>query len=405
MARVLADILRAYREFTTESDSPEVFHLWIALGTIAGAAQRKIFMQAAYFYVHTNMYIILTSPPGRAKKGAALNTGKSFLREVQPTVNFASESGSFEGIVAAMSKISGINPAHQSLTLYSMELGSLMATNPNGMVDFLTDIFDGNMDWTRQTVSHQTQTIKRPWLNIMAGTTPKWLGEKIGLIALEGGLTARCIFPYSEERLLENPWPELTGERKDLFDAIVNDLGHIATLEGRFDFADGKTGEAYKWYDSWYRDKPSDEYKYYHGEYKSRFPKLDDPRTASYFDRKHIHLLKVAMALSLSYKDELVLTIEDLQRAMNLLSATEPGMKKALTAVGKNEWATDAIRVLTQIKAKGKVKYAELLIANYHNLGKKKLDEILEELRTSGRIRQNGNEWVYVERTVNEEEA
>lgn len=381
MPRQCDDLLKSYAEFTAESDSPQVFHLWIALGTIAGAAQRKIFMHTKYFDVHPNMYIILTSPPGRAKKGAALRTGKNFLRAVEPKVNFATESGSPEGLIKLFTKIE--NPTHQSLTLYSMELGTLMATKPPEMVDMLTDIYDGNPDWARGTIAHNVQSISRPFLNLMAGTTPKWLGDKLGLIALEGGLVARCIFPYSDERLLNNSWPEedpgstATGRR------IVSDLSHIARIEGEFHFEGGRKGKAFEWYDAWYKDA-------------SRFPKLEDPRTISYFDRKHIHMLKVAMSLSLSYKDDLEISLEDLLRAEKLLTLTEPGMAKALGAAGKNPLATELLRVAAQIASKKSVPYRDLLIANYHDLGKKNLDLILDELKSMGRARQEGQVYTWI---------
>lgn len=395
MPRQLADLLKAYELFTSKSDSPQVFHIWIALGTIAGAAQRKIFMHTMYFDVHTNMYIILVSPPGRAKKGAALRTGKNFLKAVEPKVNFATESSSPEGVVKLLAKIS--NPAHQSMTIYSMEMGTLMSTRPGEMVDFLTDIYDGNPDWERQTVAHDRQTITRPWLNIMAGTTPKWLGDKLGLIAMEGGLVARCIFPYSDERLLKNSWPRPTPELDEVGDAIKRDLSHIATLEGEFDFEGGLDGDAFRMYDTWYQDETQSTDMWIESKpWRSRFPKLDDPRTASYYDRKHIHLLKVAMSISLSYKDELVLTARDLIKAKVLLDATEPGMHKALGAAGKNVLAVETMRVAAQIATKGEATYRELLIANYHELGKKNMDIVLDELKVMGRIRQDGMTYKWI---------
>lgn len=399
MPRKLGNLLNAYGEFTAESDSPQVFHVWGALVAIAGAAQRKIFMHTKYFDVHTNLYVILVSPPGRAKKGAALRASKNFLKAVEPKVNFATESSSPEGIVKLLEKIS--NPAHQSLSLYSMEMGTLMSTRPAEMVDFLTDIYDGNPDWERQTMAHDRQTITRPWLNIMSGTTPKWLGDKLGLIALEGGLVARCIFPYSEERLLENAWPEPTPESDVIGQAIIEDLSHIATLDGEFHWP-GERGwrhsDTFRAYDAWYQDKPNmakalpedvQEAIWPKG-WKSRFPMMDDPRTASYYDRKHIHLLKVAMALSLSYKDELVLTLDDIVRAKTLLDRTEPGMHKALGSAGKNPLAAETLRLAAQIANRQRISYRELLISNYHDLGKKNLDEALDHLRAMGRIKQDG---------------
>lgn len=381
MPRQLPDLLKAYEFFTSKSDSPQVFHVWIALGTIAGAAQRKIFMHTLYFDVHTNLYIILVSPPGRAKKGAALRAGKNFLKGVEPKVNFATESSSPEGVIKNLTKIT--NPAHQSMTIFSMEMGTLMSTRPAEMVDFLTDIYDGNPDWERQTVAHDRQTITRPWLNVMAGTTPKWLGDKLGLIALEGGLVARCIFPYSEERILKNPWPKPSKDIIDIGKLITEDLSHIATLEGEFDFAGGEDGEAFKFYAEWYKDE-------------SRFPKMDDPRTASYYDRKHIHLLKVAMALSLSYKDDLLLDLEDLLRAKELLDKTEPGMHKALGSAGKNPIAERTMRVGHHIASKGNLTFKELIVANYHDMSKKEIEEALEALTLMGSVKKEGQFYRWV---------
>lgn len=388
MPRQLDDWIKGYAEYTSQSDSPQTFHIWCGLGAIAGAAQRKIFMHMAYFDVHTNMYVVLVSPPGRGKKGSALRASKAILREVEPKVNFVSESGSYEGLVGSMAKIS--NPAHQSMTLYSMELGSIMATNPVGMVDWLTDIYDCNPDWSRQTVKHNIQSIDRPWLNIMAGTTPKWLSERLGLIALEGGFMARTILPYSEELLLDNPRPKETPAFKAIKKALINDLSIIATLDGVFEFDGGEQGEAAQWYDAWYRNKPSSLL----GEpFISRYPAIFDPRTASYYDRKHIHLLKVAMLLSLSHKDELTLDLIDLKIALDLLDKTEVGMRLALNATGKNERAGSTHQILSQLRSKGKMTYSELLIENYHNLrfGKKDLDEGLVELRIMGLVGQTGD--------------
>lgn len=381
MARVLKDLLTAYAEYTSKSDSPQVFHLWGALVTIAGAAQRKINMHAMYFDVHTNFYTFLVSPPGRARKGAALRVSKNFLKRIEPKVNFATESSSPEGLIKLFTKIT--NPVHQSLSVYSMELGTLMSTRPGEMVDFLTDIFDCNPDWDRQTIAHDRQTITRPWLQVFAGTTPKWLGDKLGLIALEGGLIARSIFPFSEERLLENSWPEQDPILEAIGDKIVNDLSHIATLQGEFKFDGGRPGEAFQWYDRWFKDP-------------SRFPRIEDPRTITYYDRKHIHLLKVAMALSLSYKDELILTVEDLTRAKALLDATEPGMSRALGAAGKNPLAVETIRLAGIIRHEGSVPYKTLLVKTFNDLGKKNLDLVLEDLVGMGRVRRDGNQLIWL---------
>jgi hypothetical protein len=395
--RKLKDWMQAYGEYTSQSDSPQEFHIWGGLVALAGAAQRKILMRAAYYDVHSNMYVLLVSPPGRARKGAALRVSKNILKEAQPPVNFASESGSHEAMVDLFQKIA--NPAHQSLTIFSMEFGTLMATNPAGMVDFLTDIYDGNPDWSRNTKKNNLQTIQHPWLGLFSGTTPKWLGEHLGLIAVEGGFTARAILVYSEERLLENTWPEETDPMKSLRKDLIHDLSIIAALDGEFGFEGGRSGEAFRWYDFWYRDKIAllNEHFPKDRDWKSRFPPIADPRTASYYDRKHIHLLKVGMALSLSYKDEMVLTLDDLNKALYMLNGIEPGMSLAMDAVGKSQTANELNYIWSQIKASGSagIEAKELLIANYHAVKDLTVfEQIISALIRMGRVKQNGTKLV-----------
>lgn len=365
--RQLPDIMDAYAEYVADSESPEVFHMWVCIGTIAGAAQRKILMSTAYFDIHTNLYIILVSPPGVGKKTTALRIGKNMLKNVKPEVNFATEATSAGALIKAMSEISSV--AHQSMTLFSSELGTLLANDAVSMVDFLTDIYDGNPDWHKQTLKRGSEKISHPWLNLLAGTTPQWLGDNLSSTAVEGGLVSRSIYPFSAELILRSSFPEETPRQTELRRQITNDLSRIATLEGTFRF----DPEARRFYDTWYLDK-------------SRYPKLMDSRTAGYYSRKHIHVLKVAMALSLSYKDDLVLLKKDIEQARRLLDGTEVGMKQAFSAVGKNEYATDLERVLSQIRTKRSVSYGELLGANYNNLGKRGLDIIIDELRYMGVI-------------------
>ena len=162
MAREVPDVLRAYAKYVKENDAAQIFHLWVGIGVIASVAQRKISMRFHGFDVHSNMYILLVSPAGRGRKSTALRMGRNLLIKVIPEINFAAQSGSFEGIVKIFSEIK--NPSHQSLTLVSSELGSLMSTMPERMMDFMNDIWDGNINWDRMTISHAKQTIAKPWL-------------------------------------------------------------------------------------------------------------------------------------------------------------------------------------------------------------------------------------------------
>lgn len=358
--RKLKNWLMEYGNYTAENEAPAQFHLWCGLGTIAGAVQRKVRMVSQYFEVLSNMYVILVAPPGTARKTTALKLGQGILKEV-PGVHFTTKASSPAALIKQFAELP--TKEHQSLTAYSYELGSFFSTNPAEMVDITTDLYDGNPDWDKQTVGRGLEKIPRPWFNLLAATTPQWLGDYLSPTAVEGGFVSRSIFVYAEQRKLSNPFPQPSEEHKRLKQLLVNDLTHISTLEGDMQF----TEAAKEWYAHWYQDA-------------GRFPTLTDNRTSGYYERKHIHMLKVAMALSIAESDSLLVDVRDLELAKKLLGDVEPGMKKSFSSVGRNIFATDIERILHQITATGKISYAQLIRANYHALEKKRIDEILQQL-------------------------
>lgn len=364
--RLLPNWLLAYQEYTQMSEAPPSFHLWVGLGTIMGAAQRKIYMRTEYFDVHSNMFVVLVGPPGKVKKSTALRIGKRLLKEV-PGIHFTTSATSAASLIEQMAAITARD--HQSMTAFSSELGTFLSVDMAAMTDFLTDIWDGDPDWDKQTRKKGVETINAPWLSLLAGTTPQWMGDNMSKTIVEGGLVARCIFIHENQRVLKSPFPKGTERHKILRKALVNDLTHISALNGEFTFSP----EAEKFYDEWYMNPV-------------RFPDSDDPRIMGYFDRKHVHVLKVAMALSLAEKDDLVLERRDIETALSLLKEVEPKMSRAFVNVGKNPMATDTDRVYEQIGSAKGLSYQHILAAHWHNVNKKALDDILVDLRCMEKI-------------------
>ncbi len=128
--RKLDNWVMAYADYTQGTESPPNFHLWVALGTLASSMQRKIFMDTGYYQVHTNMYIILVSPPGRSRKSTALRIGKSILKGVLDygvDINFSTQASSVAALVRQLCTIT--NKDHQSLTSFPASLAASSETN------------------------------------------------------------------------------------------------------------------------------------------------------------------------------------------------------------------------------------------------------------------------------------
>lgn len=376
--RKLKNWLQSYGEYTADNEAPESFHLWIGLGTIAGATRRNTYIQMQHFDVLTNMFVILVAPPGTARKTTALKIGRNLLKEV-PGIHFTTKASSPAALIQQFSSLP--EKDQQSLTCISYELGTFFSQNAAEMVDFATDLWDGNPDWDKQTIARGVERITKPWFNFQAGTTPQWLGDYLTATAVEGGFVARSLFIFEDRRKLSNPIPKPNPALKTLRKELINDLVQISTLQGEFKFS----GEAEKFYTEWYLDP-------------KRFPAFPDPRVSGYYERKHSHVLKVAMALSLAERDELIIEEIDIRTALNLLESIEPGYHRSFSAVGKNIHATDMERILLQVAAAGDkgLDYGAIVRKNYHALPKRELDDIIEQLHQMGAVRRKGTQYTAV---------
>src|SRR5574343_321589 len=72
MPRNYQNWLRAYVAFTADSESPDDFHFWTGVATIAGALRRRVWIDMRKFQWTPNFYIILVGPPGIATKSTSI---------------------------------------------------------------------------------------------------------------------------------------------------------------------------------------------------------------------------------------------------------------------------------------------------------------------------------------------
>ena len=391
--RRTSDWLAAFLDHTSELESPTTYLRWAGLSTIAAVAQRKIFRDTQAYTVYPNMYVWLVGPAG-TKKSTAIRAGRRLLTpggNPLPGVYLSSDAPSVVGIMKDFQDIATVQKDHQSLNAFMWELSTLFENASETMTGFLTAIYDGDAGYSKRTRIGEKESIPYPWCNLIAGTTPRWLGDNLSKNAVEGGLVARTLPVFSDEQSFDSPEPDVNSEFLKREATLTHDLAHMLPLTGQFDWEGGRVkhpgnkacgdfaescgcGDAYRWYDTWYRNK-------------ERMPRIPDSRTQGYFVRKPMHLLKVAMCLSLARRDTKVFTADDLTTALALLDSIEGGMKRAFSAVGTNPYATDLERIHFQIRSAGKISLAELAAANYHNLDEQKFQLTMKSLETLGYVK------------------
>lgn len=368
-SRSLPNWIEAYLAYTASNEAPEEFHLWMALTTIAGVLRRNVSFDMGYFTVYPNLFTVLVSPPGRCKKSTAMRISREFLRKVDG-INFTSDSISRERLIQDLSQC--LKDDQSPMTAYSSEFASLLTTSGMDMVVFLTDIYDSPSEWSHKTKMGGTQKIIAPYLNLAGGTTPDWIARSLPLDTVGIGLTSRVLFVYQDTPRIR-PWrPKLTTEQIKLGELLAYDLRLISTLQGQFEF----TVDAEHLYDEWYKarlDNPNTS---------------GDPRLNGYFERKPVHVLKVAMIIAASRHDNLQITVEDLGLAWGLLEKTEARMPKVFAAVGKNALAFDLVQIIDAVAAGGAqgITERELMQRFVHNVRREEMAEILATLIQMDRI-------------------
>ena len=147
MERVLPDWLDSYLQYTENTESPRSYHEWCGLSVLAGALQRRVYLNMGFETIYPNMFVILIGPSGAARKGVALGIAKSFLSAV-PTISVAPESTSGrEAIILAMKRalsnfkdpLDGRIKFHCSLTAFSEELSVFLGQGDIKLLANLTD--------------------------------------------------------------------------------------------------------------------------------------------------------------------------------------------------------------------------------------------------------------------------
>lgn len=360
--RLLPNWIKAYLAYTDSSESPEVFHKWTAISALAGAVRRKVYFNMGYFLLYPNMYIVFVGPPGRVKKSSAMRLGRGFMSRI-PDISFTTDSVTRERLIQDMSQ--SFKDGHSSMTAYSSEFASLLTSSGMDMVVFLTDIFDSPEEWSHRTKVGGTNKIKSPYLNLLGCTTPDWIAKAMPLDTIGIGLTSRIVFIYADEPRVRNPFPTLSKEQIELAELLAKDLVSISMLEGEYRLSETARSRYVEWYQARIKEPNT----------------TGDARLNGYFERKPMHLLKLAMLVSASYRDDLIIELSDLEQAMALFNEVESFMPKVFANVGKNPFSMDYEEAMMCVyQHDGPIELGDLLKRMKHSVRQSELEEIMNSL-------------------------
>lgn len=384
MPRALGDWLSTYLKYTAGTEPPQLFHFWCGVSAIAGALRKHVWIDMTRFKWVPNFYIILVAPPGIISKTTTMDLAMDLLKKV-PGIKFGPDVVTWQALMQIFAE-SGTMFQHgqeyipmSALTLASGELGNLISPrDPEMMMAYIT-LYDGKAGIEKVTKSSGSDSINAPYLNLIGCTTPDWLAENMPLAAIGGGFTSRCIFVYGDKKDNYVAYPDETASADvaRLKSDLIADLEYISVnLIGPVTI----TEDARVWGREWYE-------KTWH----AGRAEADDDLVKNYLARKQTHMHKLAMVLSASSSDDLVIERKHLTMAYDLLNTTEKGFSKVFAKIGRTEESLHAERLLEFIRRRGTCSYMEayrhvhLSFPNFRDF-----EGVLQGLVRSGGIKLSG---------------
>jgi len=351
VSRNFKDWIPAYLDYASVTEAPRRMHFWSAVGTIAGALRRRVWIDMKRFCWYPSFYIIFVGPPGIVAKSTTIDISTDLLKQV-PGIKFGPNAITWQALVTAFAAASesfeykGEYHPMSPLTLVASELGSLLNLQDKEMVNLLIEMWDGKKSYEKITKMSGNDVVEAPWINLQAGTTPHWVADNMPQAMIGGGLSSRCVFVYGDTKDRYVAYvDEMIGKGDAKLRAeLIADLERISMLVGAFTISDEARDWGRGWYERFWKDAAS---------------RMDDQMLEGYAARKQTHMHKVAMVLSASRSTDLVISAYDLQLANTMLEDLEADMHRVFSRIGRTEDSMQAERFIDFIRRKGIIPYEE----------------------------------------------
>ena len=385
MARVLT---RPWHEIFAEcvsphTDAPVNFITWGALSLIGAALKNNVYLDIGTYTLFPNMFVVLVSPPGIGK-GTVMNIIEDLNNDnkLNKVVNTLSDRITTEKIVEKISegwqmppKLKGmqlvIGQTDHSCLIFSTELRTLLGGS-NWMLEFLEEA------WSKTNFDYQTKNkgsafMENACCSLLAASVPDVLRNinKETHLVITGGFSSRCLFIYADDTSRDDPFPEhwkKNKKSKALRDALMVDLRQISSLHGEFQIATDA--------------------RIILGKYltanKLLTTSADSEPEANFRARVKSHVIKLAIAFSVSKGDSLIIDRFDITNAMTEVDKVIDNVKKLFRGAGDSLDATDIARVQNFIEKKGATSKKEIFANLYRHISEGDLDRVLWVLESIG---------------------
>ena len=384
--------LQLYQKYTEAHEAPSLFHLWTGVATIMAVLERKVHCPVMFDDIYPNLYIILVAPPGRCRKGSSMMIGARLLEDARDeglSIHVCPEMITREALIRQIAECqttyeeNGNLINHCSLTAISTELDTIMSSNPGDMLKLLIELFDAQLHdiFVYKTKGSGTDTVRGLWFSLFGATVPSFFKTPDLQKSIGQGFTSRCIFVYAcEKRFQSKLCIDDIGERlatskrlQDIKRRLVKGLVKINSMTGEFDWTDNASEFFNKWYDNLPKELKKE------GTIEHLQP---------YYERKHVHAIKLAMILSASedYRD-MVIHTRHIRSALRMLEDAETYMPRVFSGTGRSTNVEDVERLLNQFERNRSMTMQQIYRLNYRDISLDQMKAAVQGLIEMGVIK------------------
>jgi hypothetical protein len=367
------------------SEAPPNYLFWSAATAIAACLKRSVWVDRKSWKLYPNIYTVLVGRPGIGK-GSAINPIVNIIKEAgtanlvgdRITIEFLLEklSKGFPGVVA-----NGNGSVHfgkDSSCLISAAELQVFATASQFTLPIMADLWDcREHPFDYGTKTQGKFIIDKPTVSLLGGSTTEWLVQSIPHSAVGGGFTRRVNFVYAKARDKHLPWPSVGGGT--IIPDLVEDLRVLSQLKGEMRF----TKDAEPIFEDIYNSSDAGDF--------------DDEATAAYKSSMWAHATKLAMVISVSERDDLLITKSHITTAVAAVREIVKDIGMVFRSVGESTMVHAVDKVLQFIELKGYCSRSDIQRALWRHVSSSDLDVILSTLTTGNMVtvKQQGPKILY----------
>lgn len=388
------NFLDAYQEYCKEANTivPPLYNEWGGLLAISSTLGRNFWITRGHFKVFPNLYVMLMGEPGTGK-GLACSLLQSLLEE-SGYEYFAADRSSKEKFIQDLadgitfnrkqmeslftSPIFGnsegseeLNSTPRECFIIAEEFQDFLGQNNIDFIAFLTKLWSYAGTYRYRLKTGRSVGISQPCINILGGSTSATFALTFPPEIAGQGFLARLILVGGEPngKRISFPKPPDDQQKSEL-SAFLMGVKLECTGEIRIS---AKTFELL--------DKINQE-----------FGGVDDPRFRDYNTRRFSQLLKLTI-ICCAARASKELSVDDLDKADDLLRRTELIMPRSLGSFGASRNSAIANKILQMLYAASKPVPTKILwqlvvddLDKYEDLG-----NLLMKLQAGDRIQPVGS--------------